>query len=284
MLSDVTHMLRCPACAAPVSLAAGALGCERGHRFDVARQGYVNLLAGDARPTTADTPAMVAARVALLESGVMAAVAEALAARLAWVTVRGVCGGIVEIGAGTAYYLSACLRARRDRAGLALDISAHAARRAARQPGRIGAAVCDAWGSLPVADDRAAVVLGVFAPRNTSESARILAPGGRLVLVTPTPAHLAEVVEAVGLISVDPEKGERLDRSIQGTFELECRERVEYPVTLSRDQVRAVAQMGPSAHHLTAEAIEERVGRLPSTTETSVAVDISVFRPLGARL
>lgn len=283
MLADVVDMLRCPVCATPVHISAGVLGCEGGHRFDVARQGYVNLLAGSARPTTADTPAMVAARTEFLGSGVMRPVAEALADEVARITAAGAAGGIVEIGAGTAYYLAACLASVPDRPGLALDISAQAARRAARQQGRIGAVVCDAWGSLPVADSCAAAVLGVFAPRNAGESARILSPEGRLILVTPTPAHFAQIVGTMGLIGVDPDKSERLGRSIEGHFELERTELLAYPVTLSREQVRTAVEMGPSAHHLSAEQIAERVASLSPATQTSVSVEVSVLVPATTR-
>ena len=81
-----------------------------------------------------------------------------------------------------------------------------AARRAARAHPRAGAAVCDVWRGLPLADACADVVLDVFAPRNGAEFRRVLRPGGRLVVVTPTPAHLAELVPLLGLIGVDPDK------------------------------------------------------------------------------
>jgi 23S rRNA (guanine745-N1)-methyltransferase len=63
-------LLRCPFCRMSFSVAEnGALRCSRGHSFDVARQGYVNLLPGDARRGTADTADMVAARETFLATG-----------------------------------------------------------------------------------------------------------------------------------------------------------------------------------------------------------------------
>ncbi|MEV4454854.1 putative RNA methyltransferase, partial [Microbispora sp. NPDC049633] len=67
MLADVIDHLVCPACGTAIHLADGSVRCARGHSFDVARQGYVNMLT---RPAgTADTPAMVAARARFLEAG-----------------------------------------------------------------------------------------------------------------------------------------------------------------------------------------------------------------------
>ena len=84
-LADVADLLACPTCAArdlpdtPLTLDATTLRCERGHAYDVARQGYVNLL-GRAVPRNADGPEMVAAR-GVLGSGAYDAVADALCRR-----------------------------------------------------------------------------------------------------------------------------------------------------------------------------------------------------------
>jgi 23S rRNA (guanine745-N1)-methyltransferase len=38
-------LLRCPICRLDLAAAAGALACRNRHSFDIAREGYVNLLA-----------------------------------------------------------------------------------------------------------------------------------------------------------------------------------------------------------------------------------------------
>ena len=53
--------------------------------------------------------------------------------------------------------------------------------------------VADLWEPVPVADAVADAVLSVFAPRNVPETARMLAPGGSWLLVTPNPGHLRRV-------------------------------------------------------------------------------------------
>ena len=52
-------------------------------------------------------------------------------------------------------------------------------------------------------------------PRNGPEIARVLRPGGRLVVVTPAPDHLAELVGPLGLLRVDPDKAARLAASLE---------------------------------------------------------------------
>ena len=64
----VVDLLACPTCAGELQLGPGALRCPRGHSFDVARQGYVSLLAAGAEVGAGDTPQMVDARAAFLAS------------------------------------------------------------------------------------------------------------------------------------------------------------------------------------------------------------------------
>jgi 23S rRNA (guanine745-N1)-methyltransferase len=51
---------------------------------------------------------------------------------------------------------------------------------------------------LPLADACADLMLDIFAPRNGAEFHRVLRPGGALLVVTPHPDHLAELVGPLG--------------------------------------------------------------------------------------
>ncbi|HEX4701814.1 MAG TPA: rRNA (guanine-N1)-methyltransferase [Pseudonocardiaceae bacterium] len=238
----VVDALVCPVCRQRLRRSGSSLRCLAGHTFDIARQGYVNLLAGNARTGTADTAAMVADRAAFLSGGHYAPLAELVAEWAAgWAP-----GLVVDAGAGVGYYLGAVLDRRPDSVGLALDLSPLALRRAARAHDRIGAAVWDVWQPWPVRDHAAAVLVNVFAPRNGAEFHRVLRPDGTLVVVTPTAAHLAEL--GAGMLNVDPRKDERLAATLAG-FEPVARQRLEYPLALSAEDVRRVVGMGPAAFH-----------------------------------
>lgn len=276
-MADWYGLLECPHCGARLAEGSGALACASGHSFDIARQGYVNLLPGGARAGTADTPEMVAARSAFLASGHFRPIDEALADAVAS-AVDGHEGCVIDVGAGTGEHLAAVLERLPHRVGLALDISKHAARRASRAHPRIGAIVCDAWGRLPVRDGVAAAVMCVFAPRNASEFSRVLAPGGTLVVVTPTARHLRELIKPLGMISVDPEKSERIGRSLGGRFTGQKVVSVEYPTGLTVGDAVALVSMGPSARHTSPEQTHSRAEALGRVITATVSVEVAVWR------
>ncbi len=272
MLADVLPLLRCPHCAGGLRLDGRTVRCPLGHGFDVARQGYVNLLPGGAAPGTADTPAMVAARAAFLAAGHYDALSDALAAAAAE-------GPVLDLGAGTGHHLARVLD-RVPGPGIALDLSAAAARRAARASPRVGAVVADAWRALPVGDGAVGTVLTVFAPRAPAETARVLRPGGRLVVAAPTPEHLVELVAPLGLVRVDPDKQERLDRALAG-YQVVDRALVQRRLVLTPDDVRAAVAMGPSARHVDAGALTDAaLARLPR--ETTLSVSVTGYEPVLA--
>ncbi|MFC6936477.1 putative RNA methyltransferase [Actinomadura yumaensis] len=168
MLADVVDKLVCPVCGSDLVLEERSLRCERGHAFDIAKQGYANLLPGNARPGTADTAEMVTARERFLGAGHFDALTSLLAERVA-ADLRGK-AWILDAGAGTGHYLRAVLDKVPEGVGLAADISKYAARRAARSHPRAGAVVTDLWRPLPVRDSAADAIVNVFAPATPPSS------------------------------------------------------------------------------------------------------------------
>ncbi len=265
----VIEALRCSVCAEPVSLTGRTLRCERRHSFDLARQGYVNLLHARIPAGTADTAPMVDARAAFLSSEAYAPLAEAVA------EVGSAPGLIIDAGAGPGYYLSRVLDAAPDAVGLALDVSAIALRRAARAHPRLGAAVWNLWEPWPVGDGVASVVLDVFSPRNAAEFHRVLEPGGKLVVASPLPGHLAELGDLV--LALDARKEERLEAALGGLFERESGVEVVRTQEFSAAQVRDVVAMGPAGFHLDRDGRRERL-EAAAGRDVTLAVSVSTWR------
>lgn len=276
MLADAVPYLRCPVCSGDLSLAGSTLRCAAGHAFDVARQGYANLLTGHPHTGTADTPEMVAARAGFLGRGHFAPLAELIAARAAGHAPPEGC--VLDAGAGTGHYLSAVLDRLPGRAGVALDVSKHALRRAARSHPRAGAVAWDVWRPWPVRTGAAAVLLDVFAPRNGAEFHRVLRADGVLIVVTPGARHLAELTGPLGLLSVDVRKADRIAGTLGGRFRSAGTWPLELSLRLGHADVASLVAMGPSARHLDPDTLKARVARLPEPVAVTGAFEIRVFR------
>jgi len=252
--------------------------CRRGHAFDLARQGYLNLTVGSARHGSADTSTMVSAREQFLAAGHYRPIADELAASAARYAPAAPGGVVVDLAGGTGYYLAAMLDAVPDRNGLCLDVSAPALRRAARAHARAAAIGADVWRRLPLASGSASVMLSAFGPRNPLEIERILAADGLLIVVSPTVAHLLELVGPLGMLRIDPDKEQRQAAAFD-RFRVVEQETLTRSLVLDRHAVATLAAMGPTAKHVPAQALATRVRALPDPLAVTLAVHITAYRP-----
>lgn len=260
------------------------LRCDGGHAFDVAREGYVALAPPGQRIAPGDSPQMVAARERFLATGHYRRISREIVAALPD-DLQPRAGGAplaVDLGAGTGYHLATLLDARLGWRGLALDASRPALRRAARAHRQIAAVACDAWLALPIRDAGADLALSVFAPRNAAEIERVLAPAGALVVVTPTQRHLRELIDALGLLDVGADKQKRLRAALAPRLKSVRRRELEFEMTLDHEDLRALVAMGPSAHHVDAQALDERIARLAPRMRVGASLVIETFRRSGA--
>ncbi len=296
------NTLLCPICGLDFSTRGGhSVSCANSHSFDIARQGYLNLLTGHGTKFVPDTAAMVAARDAFLDAGHYRPLADGLVDTVGPLLSDSAASSntgsgtpepalpvVVDAGTGTGWYLHQLL-AGLDRDGrpapaaVGLDISKFALRRAARRnPGAVNV-VWDLWRELPLGAGTADVVLVIFAPRNSAEFARILKPGGHLVVVTPMPGHLAEIANAAGLLGIQEDKEAALGESFGAEFDLVNSRELAVPLQLAPADVGNVSLMGPAGHHLDAVALGDRLAGLPALTEATAAFRISVFEVAAAR-
>jgi 23S rRNA (guanine745-N1)-methyltransferase len=168
-----------------------------GHCFDIARTGYINLLQPQDRRSRdpGDSAEVVAARRRLLDAGTGAALLEALTSLI---TDLGLASSArtLDIGSGEGSLLGA-LAARFGMEAVGIDLSVRASDLAARRHPGVLWLVANADRGLPFADGSLDLVLSITARRSPAECARVLAPGGRLVIAVPAPDDLSELREAV---------------------------------------------------------------------------------------
>jgi 23S rRNA (guanine745-N1)-methyltransferase len=271
-------LLACPVCGRPLTAVPDGAGlrCADGHLFDRARQGHVTLLPPGHRAPSGDSAAMVADRMAFLEAGHYAGITAALADA---VLDGSPPGSLLDLGGGTGQHLAGVLDRLPDAVGVVLDSSPYAARRAARAHPRAMAVVADSWARLPVRDAAVDRVLVVFAPRNGPEIARVLRPGGRLVVVTPAPDHLGELVAPLELLRVDPDKAARLAAALEPHLQPDRTATHRQHLVLDRAAAATLVGMGPHARHLARETVEAKLAGFPERIPVTVSVEVTTYRP-----
>ena len=269
---------------------------DSGHSFDVAKQGYVSLLAGAGRRHDGDSAQMIRARETFLAGGYFAPFVEAVTAAaidaieipredsaepaLDDESAAAALPGpvIIESGAGTGYYLSHTLDSIAGSRGIGVDISTPAAKQLAKCHPKAGAVVADVWQRLPIASNCADVVTVIFAPRNMQEFARVLKPSGQLVVLTPDAGHLDELRTPLGIVAVEEDKISRLYEQTAGLLEPQAQpQHVEFQMRLDRASISAQIGMSPSARHIRPEELEQRLATLPEVMTVTARGRIDRF-------
>lgn len=286
MLSHIVDILADPNDGTALSGADdfSRLVSESGHSFDVAKQGHVTLAAGAGLKHKGDDMDMVNARETYLAMGHFAPFVEAVtgavqsaldSASLAESTPA----SLLEVGAGTGYYLAHTLDSIAEARGVGLDISPHAAKHLAKCHPRVGAVVADVWERLPIRDESVDAISVVFAPRNPAEFQRVLAPGGQVIVLTPDAGHLDELREPLGILGVEDGKVERMYEQAEGYLEQAADPvDISFPIELDKASVAAQVGMSPSARHISAGELAERMAALPPTLTVTARARLDRLR------
>uniref|UniRef100_UPI0028A288B7 putative RNA methyltransferase n=1 Tax=Stutzerimonas nitrititolerans TaxID=2482751 RepID=UPI0028A288B7 len=171
-------MLTCPICQAPLQTVDNGVVCPANHRFDRARQGYLNLLPVQHKNSRdpGDNQAMVEARRRFLDGGYYAPLAE----RLAQLAAERTLTRWLDIGCGEGYYTAQLAQALPGADGYALDISREAVKRACKRAPQLEWLVAS-MARVPLADASCDLLASVFSPLDWNEARRLLAPGGGLL-------------------------------------------------------------------------------------------------------
>lgn len=275
--SERFGLLRCPQCTQPLRVDSRSLKCPAGHTFDIAREGYVNLLPprGGSHRVHGDSAAMVDARGRFFACGHYTPLAHALIGVLDHALAgRGV-PRLLDAGCGEGHLLGMLVDGlvadgQRPRV-YGFDLSKAAIRLAARRLPHAALAVANVRHAWPFAAAVFDVVLSVLAPRNGVEFARMLRPGGRLVIVIPGPDHLANLRAIVPLLPVSPDKESRLLGDLAG-FHLQSRQEVRFPLRLAGEDAGLLVDMTPNAWAVPGTDKATLRGRGEVTTDASFVV------------
>ena len=245
--------LTCPVCHQPFNLQGRSLRCEQNHSFDLAREGYINLMVGHKRPKIqGDDKVMLAARRRFLGNGRYQPLSDTINKIVLDYLAGNEESVVLDIGCGEGHYLGRLQSSLlSDACTFGLDVAKDAARLAAKQYPSSRFIVADVNRRIPFADQSVHVLLNIFAPRNLIEFARIAAPEGLLLIVIPGPDHLRELREELALLDIEVEKRMRILEQMASLFALQKTQSLAIDLDLTQPDLTDLVQMTPNYWHLT---------------------------------
>ena len=262
--------LICPVCGKALLGDGRVWRCPAGHSFDVARQGYVNLLPVQQKHSAdpGDTRAQVLSRRAFLEGGFYAPIAQALCDVAKTLPIS---GEVLDVGCGEGYYSVRVAQALVQPL-TGLDISREAVRYAA---GKYKGPqwICATAAHIPVADGSAGLLMSLFALTLPEEFRRVLSDGGWFFQVLAGEDHL------LGLKSIIYPELRRKEKVTVPTlpgFTLEQTREIRFSFTVTGAQVGNLLCMTPHVYRIGKEGAR-RLEETASLTDTASCV-LNVYR------
>ncbi|NBG66486.1 putative RNA methyltransferase [Acidiluteibacter ferrifornacis] len=194
-------ILICPHCQAPLEPTENrSYGCENNHQFDVAKEGYVNLLPVNQKKSKnpGDNEVMISARRNFLEEWHYDPLVHEVASLIQSQLTDKTAATILDTGCGEGYYTHKIAEQLQSISPqvYGTDISKYAVRLAAKRYKSANYFVSSVF-NLPVADHSVDLIVSIFAPFDAAEFQRVLSEEGKLVIVSPAENHMKEIAELV---------------------------------------------------------------------------------------
>jgi len=290
------HNLACPLDGEALLVNERQLVCKNGHSFDIARQGYVNLLPVQQKRSKdpGDSKDMVLARSNFLNTGVYAPIANRLATMVcalvnslasSFIVGDDVISASNEIslldaGCGEGYYTDLVYQYLRQQKPttqslvVGLDISKPAVHEAAKRNKDI-AWIVGTNRQPPLLENSVDIISCVFGFQSFEGFTTILKPGGRILLVEPGPDHLTELRE---IIYTDVTKTEPMDLAHleAGGLVLEDTQPLQFKTgVIKTTAIKDLLLMTPHFYRANKEGREQAL----NLQEINLSVDV-VFRVL----
>jgi len=282
------QFLICPVCEAQLNRVGNTLKCPQAHSFDVAREGYVNLLLAGRkrRKILGDTRDMLRARRDFLTRGFYSPLSDAINehVRAHLANARRGDASVADVGCGEGYYLGRLKHHLDHQPGhdgvcyFGMDISKDAAKLAAKTHAGIDFIVADVNKKVLFADNSIQVLLDVFAPRNTAEFDRVIAPDGLLLIVIPGPRHLASLRTELDILplGIEADKQKHVIEQFAGAFKQVKAHAIACKMRLSGAELASLVQMTPNYWHSSNETWE--TVRAVESVQTEASFTILAFR------
>lgn len=274
-------IITCPNCKSPLIPSAKSMRCENSHCFDIAKQGYVNLILANKKKKSnpGDNKEMVDAREAFLSSGhydILIEGVESLVDSLDIFTTSTDDTYLLDIGCGSGYYTRNLFI---DKAihKVGLDISKVAVAKAAVMD-KASTYIAGSAFDLPIADISVDTILNIFSPIDLGELTRVLKADGYFIKVIPASDHMKEVA-AIVYETVNPHQSSiHADIELIPSLEIVKVESLKKVISLKEQELHDFITMTPYLYKF-------KPGQLEMLMEMDVTVsfDIIIAKKIDAQ-
>lgn len=242
-------ILLCPVCGGELKKDEKRLFCAKNHSFDIAKEGYVNLLISNkSGDKTGDSKESARARHEFLEKGYFSFLKEEISKKMR--------GTVLDICCGEGYYDDY------DGKLYGFDLSKETVRLAAKRKNG-GLYFVANLKSIPVKSESVDTAIHIFAPFNATQFARVLKKGGRLYSVVPSPEHL---IELKTLVYDTPYLNDENYPDGNG-LKLISKQRISKVLNIPRDDLKTLFSMTPY-YYRTSETDKEKINSVESLDTT----------------
>ena len=266
-------VIKCPNCSEQLLKveANNLYKCINNHSFDMAKQGYVNLLISNKNKDLhhGDSKEMLEARKAVLWNGYYKSISDTLNRRVLGL-VKENCS-VLDAGSGIGYYLIELkknLNQNIDYYGI--DISKKGIIESAKKEKDIHWIV-GSTAKLPFMDESVNVIISIFSPITLSEVERVLKPGGKFIVISPNEHHLLELKEEVyeTILSRNYDQNEMISNVLTKSYSETILDEVDF----KKDDLRNLLLMTP---HYWRSSVESKE-KLYSLDSLKVSIDVKLI-------
>lgn len=278
-VQNYAFLLKCPLCGSEMEVVElSSLSCAKGHSFDFAKQGYVNMVTHPVK-TKYSKELFEARRRLMAEERFFEPLTELIAEVILKRRLKDIRESlyILDTGCGEGTHLTdICNRLRnseRDVVGAGIDLVKEGVLVAARNYSEKIWCVAD-LAHTPFKDEQFDVIINILSPSNYGEFSRLLKPGGLLIKAVPQRGYLQELRQAFYAESEKESYSneETVDR-FNEKFKLIEKLGIDYTKELGRESLEALVAMTPLAWG----ADEKKVGSFLENTPKQITVELEVL-------
>jgi 23S rRNA (guanine745-N1)-methyltransferase len=272
------QLLLCPVCREYLikDVSNKAYKCMNNHSYDIAKEGYVNLLISNQKRTKnpGDSKEMVLARIDFLSRGYYKKLSDKINEKIVKYLIKQSKKqfNILDLGCGEGYYLINLKNYMDEKKMMAsyygMDVSKDAVRYAGKSNKECIWAVGNNF-NIPAQDKSVDCILSVFSPIDINECNRVLKDDGIFVRILPRTNHL---IELRNIIYSEVHLNEKVYTASEEENEYIEEDNITFEIELNKEEILSLLKMTPHYWKSTPENKE----RLEAYESLNITIDMRI--------